>query len=200
MLPRKLVGAFSQVSHKELYQGWKQTSVYLLVIHSASHYTSHFLSEHILISLGKTKSHLQFLNANPENNTCFGAHPYFAGTVERNLHQLSVTMSKVIFLVCGPTQKPGKDCFQGSSKRLVKAQGSQKTRCFQGITGCAIPSRQALFIRHYWRRSAFEKTFFFPSRQYEGFIQGVVLSRKALFSKQYEGFTESARLSRKTLF
>ena len=40
-------GALSPVNHKGLYQGWKQTSVYLLVIHSTSHYTiSLFLSNH----------------------------------------------------------------------------------------------------------------------------------------------------------
>ena len=37
----------AQSTTKGLYQGWKQTSVYLLVIHSTSHYTiSLFLSNH----------------------------------------------------------------------------------------------------------------------------------------------------------
>ena len=37
-----LVGALSPVSHKGLYQGWKQTSVYLLVIPHKGHPTSKF--------------------------------------------------------------------------------------------------------------------------------------------------------------
>ena len=41
-----LVGALSPVNHevKWLYQGWKQTSIYRLVIHSTSHYTTSLFS------------------------------------------------------------------------------------------------------------------------------------------------------------
>ena len=35
-----LIGALSPVSHKGLHQFWKQTSVYLQVSHSTSHYTT----------------------------------------------------------------------------------------------------------------------------------------------------------------
>ena len=40
--------------------------------------------------------------------TCFGADLYSAGTQHGNLHQLSVTMSRLTFFIlfCGPTQEP----------------------------------------------------------------------------------------------
>ena len=37
----EFVGALSPVNHKGLHQGWKLTSVYLLIIHSTSHKTFH---------------------------------------------------------------------------------------------------------------------------------------------------------------
>ena len=37
---RYLVGALSLVNRKGLHQGWKQTSIFLLFIYSASHYTT----------------------------------------------------------------------------------------------------------------------------------------------------------------
>ena len=46
--PKKLVGgAFSPVNYKGLsYQGWKQTSIYLLVISHKSHQTGKFFKIH----------------------------------------------------------------------------------------------------------------------------------------------------------
>ena len=42
-LVSKLVSSLSPVNHKGLHQGWKQTSVYLHVIHSKGHYTTSLL-------------------------------------------------------------------------------------------------------------------------------------------------------------
>ena len=54
-----LVGAFSPVNHKELHQGWTQTSLYLRVIHFTSHHTT---------------SHVVW------------AYLYYASTLHGNLH------------------------------------------------------------------------------------------------------------------
>ena len=50
---------WAQSTKKRLYQGWKQTSVCLLVIHSTSHHKS-------LVVKAQLKSCPQFRNVNPE--------------------------------------------------------------------------------------------------------------------------------------
>ena len=40
------------------------------------------------------------------SSTCFGAYLYIVGTEHGNLHQLSVTTSRVTILFCRPTQEP----------------------------------------------------------------------------------------------
>ena len=89
---RKLiVGAFSPISHKWLHQGLKQTSVYLQVIHSTSHYTTNlFLSNYSSNSIHNFGTQTQ-----KNNNTCFGACLFSAGTQQKAItvsdHCLYVT-------------------------------------------------------------------------------------------------------------
>ena len=47
-----LVGALSSVNHKGLHQGWKQTSLYLQVIHFTSHHTTRHIFLTYLYSVG----------------------------------------------------------------------------------------------------------------------------------------------------
>ena len=88
-----LHGASSPVNHKRLYQRWKQTSIYLPVNHSTSHYnTSIFFSNH---NSERRSRKTNNNNNNKKAPTCIGAYLYSAGTQHRNLHQLSVTMNRV---------------------------------------------------------------------------------------------------------
>ena len=48
-----LVGALSPVNHKGLYQGWKQTSIHLLLIPHKSHETTQFFKIHKFVSTHK---------------------------------------------------------------------------------------------------------------------------------------------------
>ena len=64
-LVRLIAGALSQVNHKGLYQGWKQTSLYLLVIHS----TRLFFSNH-------NSNYVHNFRTQENNNTCLGAYLY----------------------------------------------------------------------------------------------------------------------------
>ena len=90
-----LVGALSSVPHRGLYQDWKQTSVYLLVIHSTSHYTTNlFYWDH-----NSNEIHNSGLQTQKYNNTSSGAYVYSTGTQHGNLHQLSVTMSRVTYFI-----------------------------------------------------------------------------------------------------
>ena len=90
-----IFGALSPVNQKGLYQGWKQASIYPLVIHSTRHHTTSLLfSNH-----NSNYTHNFGTQTQKNNNTCFGAHLYSAGTQHRNLHQLSVTMSMVIYFI-----------------------------------------------------------------------------------------------------
>ena len=70
-----LVGALSPANHKRLYQGWKQTSIYPLVIHSTSCYTtSLFLSNH-------NSNHIHSFGTQTQKNknTCFWSQIIFRG-------------------------------------------------------------------------------------------------------------------------
>ena len=93
-----LLGALSPVNHKGLHQGWKQASIYLLVIYSTSHYTASlffsFFSNRI-----PNYIHNFGTKAQKNSNTCFGACLYSAGTQHRNLHHMSVTMYRVTYLI-----------------------------------------------------------------------------------------------------
>ena len=92
-----LFGALSPVNHKGLHQGWKQTSIYLQVIHSTNHYaTSPFISNH-----NSNHIHNFGMQTQKNNNTCFGAYLYSAGTQHGNLHPAGWPI-----LFCGPTQEP----------------------------------------------------------------------------------------------
>ena len=63
------------------------------VVSLSLYHTSFFLKPH-------PKLYPQFRNANPENNdTCFGAYLYSAGSQHGNLHHLSVTMSRVTYFI-----------------------------------------------------------------------------------------------------
>ena len=105
-------------------QGGYCRSVYLLVIQDASHQTtSLFFSHHnspsnisqrnqhntptfftnhsTSIPLGKSKLYPQFWSANTQKKaiTCFGAYLYSMVTQHRNLHQLSIPMSRVTYFI-----------------------------------------------------------------------------------------------------
>ena len=84
---------FSPVNHKGLYQGWKQTSIFLLAILLTSHKTTKFLFT--TTTLCQNASRRDHHNKPEHNNTCFGTRLYSVGTQHRNLHQLSVTTSMV---------------------------------------------------------------------------------------------------------
>ena len=64
--------------------------------HKSLYYKSLFLKP-------KLKLYPQFRNAKPEakknNDTCFGAYLHSAGTQHGNLHQLSVTLSRVTYFI-----------------------------------------------------------------------------------------------------
>ena len=87
------VGALSPVNHKELHEGYKQTSICLQVIYSTSHY-SLFLKPQL-------KVYPQFWNTNPEeekkpkpnqhSNTCFAAYVLFCGHSTRQPASSRVT-------------------------------------------------------------------------------------------------------------
>ena len=88
-----LVGALSPVNHKELYQGSKQASICLLVIHSTRHQTTSLLfSNH-------NSDYIHNFGTHPSKTRCFGAHLYSMGTQHGNLHQLSIMMSTVIYFI-----------------------------------------------------------------------------------------------------
>ena len=92
-----LVGAFSPVSHEGLHQGRKQTSVYILVIHSTSHYTTNlFYSNH--------NSIIPIISQRKPRETVrrFGAHLPSASTQHGNLHQLPVMRTRDLFHSAGP--------------------------------------------------------------------------------------------------
>ena len=90
-----LADALSPTDHKGLYQGWKQTSIHLLVIHSTNrHTTSFFFSNH-----NSNYIHNFGTQTQKNNSTCFGAHFYSVGTQHRNLHQSSVTMSRMTYSI-----------------------------------------------------------------------------------------------------
>ena len=94
-LIRWLVGALSPVSHKGLFQGWKQTSVYLLVLHSTSHQTTSVLfSNH-----NSNYIHNFGTQTQKNNSTCFETYLNSTGTQNGNLHQLSVTMSWLTYFI-----------------------------------------------------------------------------------------------------
>ena len=57
-LVSELVGTLSPVSHKGLHQGWKQTSIYLQVIHFTSHHTTSQLFWAYLYSAGPQHGNL----------------------------------------------------------------------------------------------------------------------------------------------
>ena len=61
--------------------------------HTPCHRTHQFLSES-QIYIHNFKMPIQI-----NSNTCFGAYSYFAGTQHGNLHQLSVTMSRVTYFI-----------------------------------------------------------------------------------------------------
>ena len=73
------------------YQGIKQTSVCLQVIHSTSQYTaSFFFSNH-----NSNYIHNFGTQTQRNNHTCFGANLHSASTQHGNLRELCVTMSRV---------------------------------------------------------------------------------------------------------
>ena len=51
-----LVGALSPVNHKRSYQGWIQTSIYLLFIHSTSHDATSLFSQTIVSDYKQTQT------------------------------------------------------------------------------------------------------------------------------------------------
>ena len=78
-----LVGALSLVNHKGLYQGWKSTSVYLLITLLASfNKTTKFL----FITTFLCNKNISLTTVMYEN-TCFWACLFSLGTQHRNLHQ-----------------------------------------------------------------------------------------------------------------
>ena len=89
-----LVGALDRVNLKGLHQGWTQTSVYLQVIHSTSHYTEYQKHSSNCIHNFETQNQ-------KNNNTCFGAYWYSASTQHRNLHPAGWPI-----LFCRPTEEP----------------------------------------------------------------------------------------------
>ena len=90
-----LVVALNPVSHKRLYQGWKQTSIHLLVIHSTNHYTTcFFFSNH-----NSNDIHNFGTQTKTNSSTYLGAYLYSAGTQHGTLHQLSVTTSGAILFI-----------------------------------------------------------------------------------------------------
>ena len=76
LLVSNLVGALSPVNHKGVHQDRTQTSIYLQVIHSTSHYTT---------SLFLSKRNFEMQNQK-SNNTCFGGYLYSVNTQHGNLH------------------------------------------------------------------------------------------------------------------
>ena len=89
----QIVGALSPVNHKALQQGWKQASIYLLAIHSTSHYTrSLFFSNHDSNSIHNIGM------PTPKNG--FWSLFIFAGTQHRNLHSTGWPIS-----LCRPTEE-----------------------------------------------------------------------------------------------
>ena len=102
-----------------IYQSWKRTSIYLLVIHSTDYYTTNLICQttalcqifheetnttqrasyfihHINLSRkGKFPIHNFEMPNQKNNNTCLGAYLYSAGTQHGSLHQSSVTMHRV---------------------------------------------------------------------------------------------------------
>ena len=113
----ELVNVFSLVNHKGWYQGWKQTSNYPLVI---------------LLNVVKTAN--ISLTFTMHNNTSFGAYLCSMGIQHGNLHQSSLTTSRVTYfypiLFCGPTQEsalttsnPGKTWERILDKMKVNGPG-----------------------------------------------------------------------------
>ena len=93
----QLVGILNPVNHKELHQGWKQTSVYLQVIHSTSHYTTNRFTAN-----NNSRSIHSFGTQTQKNShTCFGAYLYSTSTQHGNLHPTGWPI-----LFCRPTQEP----------------------------------------------------------------------------------------------
>ena len=92
-----LVGALSQINHKGLHQGCKQTSIYLQVIYSTRHHTTIlFFSNH-----NSDYIHNFGTQTQEDRNTCFGTYLYSASTQHENLHP-----ARRPILFCGSTQEP----------------------------------------------------------------------------------------------
>ena len=62
----ELVGALSPVSHKGFHQGWKQTSIHLLIIPYKKHVTTKFFNIHKVSLDTNIKQSIQTLNTNFE--------------------------------------------------------------------------------------------------------------------------------------
>ena len=94
MLVIWLVCALSPVNPDELYQSWKQSSIYPLVSHSTSHYmTSVFFSNY------NSNDIHNFRPKTHKNNNMFWNLFIFRGTEHGNLHQLPVTISRVTHFI-----------------------------------------------------------------------------------------------------
>ena len=90
-----IVGALNPVNHNILYQGYRQTSIYLLATQRTS-----YLKKYTNLSR-KDKIVPKISDCKPRNIlTHFGVHKYiFADTQYRNLHQFPVTMSRVTYFM-----------------------------------------------------------------------------------------------------
>ena len=91
-----LVGALSPVSHKGLYQGWKQT--FLLENYSTTTIPQVSFSQTTTQTIATISEHKPW-KLQQQNHTCFGAYLYSEGTKHGNLHQLSVTVSRMTYFI-----------------------------------------------------------------------------------------------------
>ena len=102
------------------------------------------ISQNTSISLRKSKLYPQFRNANTENpNTCFGANLHSAGTQHRNLHQLSLTKSRVTYFILRAHTVTGVSYSQHRGKKTL-GRGLEKMQ----VNG---PRRQKLAGRNPWQ-------------------------------------------------
>ena len=91
-----LVGALSPVNQKELYTSGLRTRLNPPPSHSfhKSLYQKSLFSNH-----RQNYVHNFGTQTHKNKNTCFVAYLYSMGTQHRNLHQLSVTMSRVTYFI-----------------------------------------------------------------------------------------------------